>query len=84
MPIYLYGCDECGERFERMTTSVSATVDECCPVDGCDGPTKRLPAACRTYMAAHGGISAPPKKPGYDNIAGRRHPSNVRDQGGRV
>jgi len=31
MPIYEYRCSECGENFEKLLRSMSATVEICCP-----------------------------------------------------
>ena len=44
MPIYVYCCDGCGERFEKLVSLSSADKKQTCPK--CDsGNTRKVPAA---------------------------------------
>jgi putative FmdB family regulatory protein len=42
MPIYEYRCTECGERFEKLVTSVRATPELHCPKCGSSKVSKLL------------------------------------------
>lgn len=41
MPTYDYQCQTCGHRFEVFQSMKAERLTDC-PVEGCDGPVKRL------------------------------------------
>tara|TARA_R100000152_G_C6780615_1_gene213612 strand:+ start:4343 stop:4594 length:252 start_codon:yes stop_codon:yes gene_type:complete len=78
MPIYRYKCSDCGKISERITSKPDDVTDVEC--ESCGGTSQRIPSICRTYMAAHGDIKGAPRRPGFDNVRGRRHPANIREE----
>jgi putative FmdB family regulatory protein len=74
MPIYEYGCEACGERFDRLVRSMSQDAAEmACPACG-STETRRLISAPAVHTAGEGGAgtesegAASPKPP----VFGRR------------
>lgn len=53
MPIYVYECEICGRRFEKLTTSTKDQEAPSCTDPECSGSTKRVPA--RTSFVLKGG-----------------------------
>ncbi len=59
MPIYEYGCDTCGHKFEKLQPMSSSGAD--CPV--CEQPARRTLSVFAAITAGSAGDDAPDPLP---------------------
>jgi putative FmdB family regulatory protein len=55
MPIYVYKCEKCGEKEEKlMPVSSLAKPSPHCPVEDCGGATTRVPSSTSFQLKGGG------------------------------